>query len=143
MAQSLLERSVSIYEPKVHPDVLPDAMVSALTNLAAVFVVQSDYARAAPVYEKVLAIRERFQGKDHPDLSTLLIGMGTLNYEQGKDQEAIFWHERALAISEKHRGPWHTEVAAGLNNSANAYARLVCTRAVPGGISTCELVYQC
>ena len=45
-----------------HPDT-----AASLNNLAGLLHAQGDYARAKPLYERALAIREKALGAEHPD----------------------------------------------------------------------------
>ncbi|HEU4411142.1 MAG TPA: tetratricopeptide repeat protein [Polyangiaceae bacterium] len=79
------------------------------------------YARAVPLAERALALRERVLGPNHPDVANSLHILAELYRAQGAYTKAEPLHLRALAILEKALGPEHPLVAASLNNLAGLY----------------------
>jgi tetratricopeptide (TPR) repeat protein len=73
-------------------------------------------ARAEPLFQRALAIKEKVLGPDDPSLATTLNNLATLYNRQGKYAEAGPPLERALAIFEKALGPDHPDVAASLTS---------------------------
>jgi Tetratricopeptide repeat len=67
---------------------------------------------ARPLYERVLSIRERVLGPDHPDTATSLDDLATLLRNQGDPAAARPLFERALAIRERVLGPDHPDTVA-------------------------------
>jgi len=51
-------------------------------------------------------------GRDHPDLTGVLVGLGILYAGQGKSSEAEPLFERAIAVRERAFGPQHPTLAA-------------------------------
>jgi CHAT domain-containing protein/Tfp pilus assembly protein PilF len=96
------------------------------------------YDEAIPLFERVLGIRERTLGPDHPDVADALNSLGVLYYYKGDYVRAEPLCQRALTIREKALGPEHLDVAASLNNLAllcidrgnYAKAELLCRRAL-------------
>jgi tetratricopeptide (TPR) repeat protein len=78
----------------------------------------ADYAQARPLYERVLAMREKARGPEHPDTATSLNNLAAVLQDQGDLAGARPLFERALAIREKVLGPEHPDTAASLNNLA-------------------------
>ncbi|BCM88076.1 FxSxx-COOH system tetratricopeptide repeat protein [Methylobacterium indicum] len=76
------------------------------------------YAAAQLLFERALAITERVQGSNHPDVDGSLNNLALLLYTQGDLAGARPLFERALAISERVQGPDHPNTATSLNNFA-------------------------
>jgi len=76
------------------------------------------YARARPLYERALAIREKRLGPNHPDTAETLNNLALLLRDEGNHAAARPLLERALAINEKTFGPEHAATATSLNNLA-------------------------
>ncbi len=97
-------------------------VASSLNNLAILYRDEGQYGRAAPLYERALAIREGAHGKDHPLVAQSLNNLANLYSDQGQYGRAESLLERALAIREGAQGKDHPEVAALLNNLASLYS---------------------
>ncbi|RUS32761.1 hypothetical protein BC938DRAFT_474383 [Jimgerdemannia flammicorona] len=78
---------------------------------------QGKYDKAEPLYERVLAIREKVLGAEHPNTAFLYIG-------QGEYDQATSLLERALAIFEKVLGSEHQNMTKSLQ------ALAICLRTV-------------
>lgn len=76
-----------------------------------------DNAKALPLYERALAIREDLDPQ-HPDTAAVLNNLAELYRAMGDKAKALQFHERALAIREKVLGPQHPDIAETLNNLA-------------------------
>ncbi len=79
------------------------------------------YDEALPLIERVLAIREKILGKDHPDAGAAINSLGVLYRDKGEYERAESLYQRALAIREKGLGAEHPTVGASLNNLALLY----------------------
>jgi tetratricopeptide (TPR) repeat protein len=75
----------------------------------------AEYAKAEPLFEQALAIRE------NPHVATVLNDLARNYEEQGQYTKAEPLYERALAIREKALGLEHTDVVESLNNVARIY----------------------
>ncbi|MBD2298525.1 tetratricopeptide repeat protein [Nostoc sp. FACHB-190] len=82
---------------------------------------EGKYSTAIPLAERVLVIREKVLGKEHPFVATSLNNLATLYQAQGKYQQAEPLYQRSLAIFEKVLGKEHPDVAESLNNLAGLY----------------------
>jgi tetratricopeptide (TPR) repeat protein len=82
-----------------HPDV-----ATSLNNLAALYHNQGQYAKAEPLYQRALAIREKALGAEHPKVATSLNNLAALYHNQGQYAKAEPLYQRALAIYEKAGG---------------------------------------
>ncbi len=78
---------------KDHPDV-----VQSLNNLAGLYAIQGDYAKAEPLLKRSLAIREKALGPDHPDVATSLENLAFFYAEQGDYDKAVPLLQRAGQI---------------------------------------------
>src|SRR6478736_296008 len=72
---------------------------------------QGRYSEAIPLAQRVLAIREKSLGPNHPDVATWLNNLALLYENQGRYSDAEPLYNRSLAIREKALGPNHPDVA--------------------------------
>ena len=79
------------------------------------------YLEAIPLAQRVLVIREKVLGRDHPDVATALNNLAVLYLHQGRYADAEPLYERALTIRETAFGSEHPDIAASLNNLAGLY----------------------
>ena len=91
--------------------------------LAATLAKSGDYAKAAPHYERALALREAAAGKDHPDVALLLTSLGACYDHAGDAPRARTAFARALAIREAAFGSTSPRLLATLNNLADLQRR--------------------
>ena len=89
-------------------------LATTLTNLAFLFRDQGQRAKARPLYERALAIREKALGKDHADVGATLYNLAVLLDEQGAPAEARPHFERALVIDEQVFGKDSPELVTEL-----------------------------
>ncbi|HEY1351079.1 MAG TPA: tetratricopeptide repeat protein [Ktedonobacteraceae bacterium] len=62
---------------------------------------QGDYARAEPLYQRTLVIREQALAPAHPETASTLSECAVLRDAQGRRQEAASLCRRALVIRER------------------------------------------
>jgi CHAT domain-containing protein/tetratricopeptide (TPR) repeat protein len=79
------------------------------------------YVEATAIAKRLLAIREKALGLDHPDVATSLNNLGELYRLQGRFAEAEPLHLRSLAIREQRLGSNHPLVALSLNSLGELY----------------------
>ena len=96
-------------------------MASSLNNLATLYEDMAQYAKAEPLYQRSLKIREAKLGPDHPDVAGSLDNLANLYYAMGQNAKAEPLFQRSLKINEAKLGPDHPDVASSLNNLANLY----------------------
>ena len=96
-------------------------LATSLNNLALLYESQGQYAKAEPLNQRALAIREQALGSDHPDVALSLNNLAGLYRSQGLYAKATPLVQRALAIFEQALGPEHPDVARSLNNLAGLY----------------------
>jgi tetratricopeptide (TPR) repeat protein len=129
----MAERAVADLEKALGPD--NPYVLSLLHNLAALYVLVGDYARAEPLYRRVLTASEKALGPEHPDVALTLSGLATLYITMRDYARAEPLYLRAVVISEKAFGRDSTEVATLLNNLALLYF-------MTGKYSEAEALYQ-
>jgi tetratricopeptide (TPR) repeat protein len=78
-------------------------------------------AEAIPLYERILADRERMLGPDHPDTLTSRNNLANGYRAAGRAAEAIPLLERTLADSERIQGPDHPHTLTSRGNLPLAY----------------------
>lgn len=91
---------------------------SRISNLALLLQEQGDYAAAAPLFRRALAIAEKAQGPAHSCTGTRLNNLAGLLEAQGDYVAAEPLYRRALAIAENADGPQHPSTGTSLNNLA-------------------------
>jgi tetratricopeptide (TPR) repeat protein/CHAT domain-containing protein len=82
---------------------------------------EGKYAQAIPLAQRLLSIREKALGPEHPDVATALGTLARLYHDDGRYAEAEPLYKRSLAIREHALGPDHADVAASLNSLAQLY----------------------
>ncbi|MDF5733095.1 MAG: CHAT domain-containing protein [Rhizonema sp. PD38] len=82
---------------------------------------EGKYSIAIPLAERVLLIREKVLGKEHPDVAQSLNNLALLYKAQGNYQKAEPLYQRSLNIREKVLGKEHPDVAISLNNLVLLY----------------------
>jgi CHAT domain-containing protein/tetratricopeptide (TPR) repeat protein len=73
---------------------------------------------ALALRRKLLELRQRTLGEEHPLVSTSLNGMALNLTDQRRFAEAETLHRQSLALSEKTQGPNHPDTATSCNNLA-------------------------
>jgi CHAT domain-containing protein/lipopolysaccharide biosynthesis regulator YciM len=72
------------------------------------------YDEALPLAQRALEIREKFLGKDHPEIATSLDNLAAINVLQAKYGVAEPLYKRALDIHERVQGKDHPDTSASL-----------------------------
>ena len=73
--------------------------------------------------KRAIAVHEKAQGPDHPDLATPLNNLGVLYAEEGRYAEAAPVLKRAVALAEKAKGPDDPRLASDLEQYAAILGR--------------------
>jgi len=79
------------------------------------------YSQAEELFRKVLAIRERVVGAEHPDVAESLSDLAIFSSYRGNYAQTELLYQRSLAIFEKTLGPEHPTVAKVLQFLATHY----------------------
>ncbi|MEZ2319061.1 MAG: tetratricopeptide repeat protein [Microcoleus sp.] len=82
---------------------------------------QGKYQEAIPLLERVLSIRKKVLGNEHPDVVTSLNNLAVLYESQGRYSEAEPLLRQALEMNKRLLGNEHPEVATSLHNLAALY----------------------
>ena len=80
---------------------------------------RAQYAKAEPLFQRALQIREKALGPEHPDVANSLNNLAMLYHNQGRYTKVEPLYQRALQIREKALGPDHPDVANSLNSLAD------------------------
>ena len=86
--------------------------------------VQGKYDEALPLAEKLLALREKVLGADHPDVGAALNFLAGVYFDKGEFKRAEPLYLRALTIREKAFGKENLDVAESVNDLAVTYLNL-------------------
>ncbi len=73
-------------------------MATSLNDLAKLYYTQGQYELAEPLYKRVLEIREKALGPDHPDVATSLNNLAALYRATKQDEKANTLEQRASRI---------------------------------------------
>ncbi len=111
------------------------ALASALYRLGILRRQQGKFPEAERLYRRALAIRERQQGPNHPDVAVVLNNLAALEAAEGDEAAAQPLLERALTIRQTAFGDEHVLTAQSLNNLALLYA-------AQGNTAAAEPLYQ-
>jgi CHAT domain-containing protein/Tfp pilus assembly protein PilF len=79
------------------------------------------FNEARPLGERVLEIRERVLGSEHPDVAHAIYNLANIHHYNNDYARAELFYQRTLAIWEKALGPDHLKVASALFGLANLY----------------------
>lgn len=111
-ARSLLKRLEEVGgEDSLRSAEALDLLVDALLQGG-----KSAQPETRPLAERVVALRERLLGPDHPELATSLMNLAWVLEDLGEFAQARPLHERVLAIEERAVGPAHKDIAQALMN---------------------------
>ena len=108
-AERLEREAIGILEQKRPQSV---ALAAAYTNLADLLSPRKDFAPAAELLRRAIAIDEAIYGAEDPEVAVDLTNLGELLKGHGQDRAARTAFERALAIYEKRVGPQSPQARA-------------------------------
>src|SRR5207245_8946794 len=92
-----------------------------LNALAALYYYMGQYAKAEPLYQRALKIREKAFGSNNPKTAYSLNDLGALYVAQDDYAKAEKLFQRALKIREKSLGADHPDTAVTMQNLAATY----------------------
>lgn len=118
-AREVLDRGAE----KIDKELAEQPLIQArlMETMSGVYTGLGLYKVSTPMMEKALAIRQKEQGDDNPDVASDLHGLGDLFTRQGEYEKAERFYQHALEIREKVFGPDHIAVARTLNSLAGLY----------------------
>ena len=101
---------------------LPDDRLDGLLKDYAQFLYDyGKYKEAEPVLLRLISLREKGLGKEHPDTATSYNDSGTTYDHLGNYTKALEYHFKALNIREKMLGKEHPDTATTYNNIGLTY----------------------
>jgi CHAT domain-containing protein/Tfp pilus assembly protein PilF len=112
------ERALTISQASLRSDW---DVVTALSNLGAVYLAKGEYAKAEPLYLRALAIVEHLRPADPPLVATVVHNLAELHRLKGEYDEAETLFKRALELREKSLPSEDPLVAASANSLATVY----------------------
>jgi tetratricopeptide (TPR) repeat protein len=77
-----------------------------------------EYAKAEPLYQEALQIRQKVLGPENPDTALSLDNLASLFRHMGEYAKAEPLDQEALQIFQEVSGPEHPDTAISLNNLA-------------------------
>ena len=80
-----------------------------------------EYAKAEPLYQEALRIRQKVLGPEHPEVATSLNNLAALYNAMGEYAKAEPLYQEALRICQKVFGPDHPDTAISLSSLAWLY----------------------
>lgn len=110
-AKELFERALETLEQGEEPD---PRSATAFNNLAAVHERLGEFEQAELRYRNSLAVIEKIQGPDHPDVAMALNNLASLYFSQNAFRKAEPLWQRALGISESILGDKHPHLVQTL-----------------------------
>ena len=93
-----------------------------MSNLANFYVYQGDYQKAETLYLRVLELREKTQGANHPSTAQAIHNLAELYFFKGDYEKSEPLFRRALELREKLLGPDHPAVSRTLNGLSRLLA---------------------
>ena len=81
-----------------------------LDALVGVYSHQGKYAQAEPLAIRLVDVREKTLGREHPIIASLLETLGQIYYQEGRYAEAEPLFKRSLTIRETALGPDHLQI---------------------------------
>lgn len=114
-SESLYRQAIGVYETTIGPE--DPELADALEYLGCLYrdQEQPDIAKARPLLERALAIREKAFGEEHASTADAMSNLSLLEFFERKPGEAERLAERALPIQEKAYGPDSLAVSTTLN----------------------------
>ena len=82
------------------------------------------YNKAVEIYNRVITLRERLYGTEHPDTAYSYNNIGIVYKDLSEYEKALEYHLKALKIKEKVLGTEHPDTAKSYNNIGNVYGSL-------------------
>ncbi|MBF0565646.1 MAG: CHAT domain-containing protein [Nitrospirae bacterium] len=89
-----------------------------MENQAIQYFKMGKYPEAEPLFKRILEIKKKTLGEEHPDVATWMSNLAVLYDTTGRYAEAEPLYKRAIEIAKKNLGVEHPDVARGLNNLA-------------------------
>jgi CHAT domain-containing protein len=98
-------------KPQEHRDT-----ATSLNNLATLYEVMGEYAKAEPLYLQSLRIWQKVLGPEHADIAASLNNLAALYEDMGEYAKAELLYRQSLRILQKVFGPEHPNTVAIIDN---------------------------
>ncbi len=121
IALPFLTRGVNTFENHLG---VHQATADAIESLSTAFGELGHHAKALPLHQRTLGIREKVLGPEHPDTVRSMNDLAHTYSRLAHHDKELPLKQQALAISEKVLGPEHPDTATSLNDLAVTYSRL-------------------
>ncbi|MCA1564318.1 MAG: tetratricopeptide repeat protein [Acidobacteria bacterium] len=95
----------------------------SLDKLGMLHLSKGDLDAAEKIYLRSLAIREKIEGTENPNVASTLSALGTTYLKKENFAQAEAAYRRVLAIREKSLGAEHVDVASALYSLSSVYTR--------------------
>ncbi|MBR4871003.1 MAG: tetratricopeptide repeat protein [Alistipes sp.] len=92
-----------------------------LFEYAAFLSIYAKYNKAVEIYNRVITLRERLYGTEHPDTAKSYNNIGVVYNDLSEYEKALEYHLKALKIKEKILGIEHHNTAMSYNNIGVVY----------------------
>ena len=99
-------------------------LADSLANLAALQEAEGHYKQALETWRKVLEIRRKLFGSNHPIIAETIQAIAKLHIASGAFSDALPLQRQALRIYEQSLGPEHPLVASALNQLAGTLIKV-------------------
>jgi TonB family protein len=115
----LARRALEIRSPAL-PDADPRVM-SALGNLAELYIAIKKFADAEPLYQRILAVQEGAQKPNQAKIAETLDRLALISFGRGNSSATETLYKRALAVRQQAFGPESPQAALALYQLAEFY----------------------
>lgn len=85
----------------------------SLTNSAAVFMSQGEFARAEELYDRAISMMKKADLPDYPSKARTVSGLGAAKCRQGKYEESMVLFKQSIEMAETAVGRDHPQAAEG------------------------------
>ena len=117
-AETHFKRALKMYEADARKNPNDNTPIYGLADL---YLAWGNYGKAEPLYQRLLAMREKEVGTDHTFVAAILEYLASVHQARGKYAEAEALYRRALTVWETDAGGRHdVEIAKALDGLAGA-----------------------
>jgi serine/threonine-protein kinase len=92
--------------------------------MASVMAMKGNLAEAKALFEKIIPLKEKTLGPDHPDLAYTLDDLGWVLSELGHPEQSIALHDRAISILVNHSDPSNPVIANAYGNKGDSLRKV-------------------
>ena len=99
-----------------------------MNALGVLYQTQNKFEQAGALSEKVLEIRKRVMGEEHPDTLTSMNDLAVLNARRGQSAQAAELFTQVIDLQRRLRGDEHPETLRSMSNLGVLYRGMASTR---------------